>query len=56
MAGAPTGRTGTRRGLPGISLGLLAADLAQEHGGLAPDKARCLLQPVFLYWLHERDA
>ena len=24
------------RGLPGMSLGPLAADLAQEHGGLAP--------------------
>ncbi|HET6186126.1 MAG TPA: hypothetical protein VFE59_03915 [Trebonia sp.] len=29
-----------------MSLGHLAADLAQEHGGLAPGKARCLLQPV----------
>jgi hypothetical protein len=39
-----------------MSLGPLAADLAQDQGGLAPGKARCLLLPVLLYWLHERDA
>jgi hypothetical protein len=33
-----------------------AADLALEHGGLAPGQARCLLQLVLLHWLYERDA
>jgi len=32
------------------------ADLAQSTEVSPPGKARCLLQPVLLYWLHERDA
>jgi hypothetical protein len=57
MAGAPTGRTGTRRGLHEMSLGppgrsaRLGARRSPPSG-----KARCLLQPVLLYWLRERDA
>jgi hypothetical protein len=33
------------------------AHAAALHGLVSPTgKARCLLQPVLLYWLHERDA
>jgi diketogulonate reductase-like aldo/keto reductase len=58
MAGAPMGRTGTRRGLPGMSLGpATRPQISLRSTEVSPSgKARCLLEPVLLYWLHERDA